>query len=1043
MIRKLLIIIVLVFAVMPLSSSLITPSGISGSVLELDGVSHVKYPVRFSINNSRNGFFYSGLTGRGENAGRFVATVTGQNNDQIIIKAWNDYHVTKKSVVLQGVLFNVNLVLNTSVPASPPLILSKPLTVALEDSFYAYQVEAFDPDFDELSYSLLSSPAGMRINSSTGLISWQPAQADVGLNKVAVVVSDSIFFVNQSYDLVVQNVNDNPVITTTPKDLVHEHELYSYDVNASDEDGDFLTFILTLSPGAMSINRTTGLVSFVPQQHDVGAHNVTVVVEDGFGGMASQSFELIVENVNDKPVVTSSPSANAVAGSKYQYQVIAFDEDNDNISLSLVLGPVSMTLSEDGLVEWIPASDAVGSVNVSIMASDSNSSFIQNFSIIVQSINDALVVSSVPNTTAYEDRLYTYQVIAGGPDSGRLAYRLDESPQSMHIDNITGLISFMPSDVDIGLHNVTIIVSGSDGFAVQSYALAVFNTNDPPAIVSVPQVIAVEHVMYSYQVSALDPDNDSLVFSLQSSPEGMLIDVSSGLIVWTPGSSQVGVWQVNVSVSDGFLSGSQGYLLAVSNVNDAPVIVSSPVTSAIVGAKYYYGVDALDADNDSLAYSLLKSPKVMMIDQVSGLISWIPGPMQAGTHNVVVSVNDSNLAAVQSFYVVVEEVNICRKACLANSGSCLGSARSILKGCMGSASMSYESCLSACHSIECRSGCRRPYFALLKSCYENFRMMQFQCDDDHGICLDSCRQVTGVSSAPAQIIGNASSFYAVSLALTGAFQDSAKVIVENLPERPSDTQYLNSPVYAYANIDNLNIGDDMFNGANISFFVERSWLKKIGLLPESIVLSRYNNNRWQVLETRIVRSDSDRVYYVAQAPGFSYFAVSSLDGLASAEEYGVRDKIRGQVQVSGVLFAEDGRTQYPAGTRIVFRNLLTNSSFEATTGSGPYEGAFFVLIDAEPQDRLELELPGTAKSVIVSDGDIEFASFIVANKSIILERNDAGAFAGLAAGNVNLVDDIGRPGSAVLQKSVVLVAVVVACLLCLALYLIYKFRNGK
>ena len=59
---------------------------------------------------------------------------------------------------------------------SAPKITSTPPT-SISNSVYTYQVTATDPDGDKLSYGLLTAPAGMQINSSTGLIQWGlPAQ---------------------------------------------------------------------------------------------------------------------------------------------------------------------------------------------------------------------------------------------------------------------------------------------------------------------------------------------------------------------------------------------------------------------------------------------------------------------------------------------------------------------------------------------------------------------------------------------------------------------------------------------------------------------------------------------------------------------------------------------------------------------------------------------------------------------------------------------------------------------------------------------------
>ena len=56
------------------------------------------------------------------------------------------------------------------------MIISVPVETGAQDSYYFYDVDATDDDNDIIFYSLVSSPSGMAINASTGLIEWIPGQ---------------------------------------------------------------------------------------------------------------------------------------------------------------------------------------------------------------------------------------------------------------------------------------------------------------------------------------------------------------------------------------------------------------------------------------------------------------------------------------------------------------------------------------------------------------------------------------------------------------------------------------------------------------------------------------------------------------------------------------------------------------------------------------------------------------------------------------------------------------------------------------------------
>ena len=69
-----------------------------------------------------------------------------------------------------------------------PILTSTPVTVAVAGQLYLYDVNGFDPNGDVVIYQLLIAPAGMTIDSATGLIAWTP-ESD-GVHSVSVRAQD-------------------------------------------------------------------------------------------------------------------------------------------------------------------------------------------------------------------------------------------------------------------------------------------------------------------------------------------------------------------------------------------------------------------------------------------------------------------------------------------------------------------------------------------------------------------------------------------------------------------------------------------------------------------------------------------------------------------------------------------------------------------------------------------------------------------------------------------------------------------------------------
>ena len=87
--------------------------------------------------------------------------------------------------------------------------------------------------------------------------------------------------------------------------------------------------------------------------------------------------------------------------------------------------------------------------------------------------------------------------------------------------------------------------------------------NHPPNILSEPLNMAYVGEKYTYQVDALDIEEDVLIYSLTIKPQGMIIDSSNGAISWTPLLSQLGENNVEVKVSDNNLFETQSFVITV------------------------------------------------------------------------------------------------------------------------------------------------------------------------------------------------------------------------------------------------------------------------------------------------------------------------------------------------------------------------------------------------------------------------------------------------------------------------------------------------
>lgn len=92
----------------------------------------------------------------------------------------------------------------------------------------------------------------------------------------------------------------NPTITSTPVTKARPGEQYTYELSAVDSDSeDSLTFSIDVAPVGMTINSFPGVISWLPDDEDIGGHNVIVRVQDTEGGFDTQRFVIQVSNEDD------------------------------------------------------------------------------------------------------------------------------------------------------------------------------------------------------------------------------------------------------------------------------------------------------------------------------------------------------------------------------------------------------------------------------------------------------------------------------------------------------------------------------------------------------------------------------------------------------------------------------------------------------------------------------------------------------------------------------------------------------------------------
>ncbi len=367
------------------------------------------------------------------------------------------------------------------------------------------------------------------------------------------------------------------------------------------------------------------------------------------------------------PSILSSPPTRGRTGIAYSYIPSATDPDSGEVLTWQIAGaPAGMTLNGSaGQLDWLPGAGQGGSFRLTLTVTDTRGRIAsQAFTLFIETqlVNTAPGFLSTPLTSGVLGRTYSYAARAADPDAGdALTFLLDGAPPGMTVHASTGLIQWTPTAT--GAFPVVLRVRDLAGeTAAQTFTVAVANLNRGPQITSVPPDSATAEATYSYTATATDPDaGDTISWMLVQAPAGMTLNPATGVILWTPALSQVGVHPLTIEVRDtlGEIA-EESWVISVANavnINSPPVITSAAPTSTRVGIPYLYDVNAVDPEGSAVTHSLGVAPAGASIDVASGLISWTPLPTDVGDHSFTMEARDSaGQSSTQSFVVTVIDI---------------------------------------------------------------------------------------------------------------------------------------------------------------------------------------------------------------------------------------------------------------------------------------------------------------------------------------------------------------------------------------------------
>lgn len=309
-----------------------------------------------------------------------------------------------------------------------------------------------------------------------------------------------------------------------------------------------------------------------------------------------------------------------------------------------------------GILNGTPKFEDVGQYWVNITINDTINIDFTNFTLTVVNVNDPpkIINDTLPNAT--ENEFYNVTLEAEDEDSPQLYWNITSNASWLILNNTLGKINGTPTNSDVGAYWVNATVDDGINKDCKNFTLIVNPVNNPPKILTTNLTNATEDIFYNVTFKAEDIDSPQLYWTIITNASWLIVNNTLGIINGTPTNDDVGIYWVNVTVSDGQLFDNDNFSLIVNNTNDPPELHTVKLSNAIEDIFYNVTFEAEDVDSPQLFWIITTNASWLIISNALGTINGTPTNFNVRIYWVNVTVNDTKKIDHSNFTLIVDNV---------------------------------------------------------------------------------------------------------------------------------------------------------------------------------------------------------------------------------------------------------------------------------------------------------------------------------------------------------------------------------------------------
>ncbi|KPA09952.1 F-box associated region domain protein [Candidatus Magnetomorum sp. HK-1] len=453
--------------------------------------------------------------------------------------------------------------------------------------------------------------------------------------------------------------------------------------------------IIGVGPGVTMMMKSDGTVWSC-------GNNQYGAVGDGTTTNRSTPVQILSYSSNYIPVISLISNQTIDEDTTATIPFISSDLDSSACTMSVTITSSNPSLIPDGNLSYVcnsndytltatPIANENGIATITVLVTDSSSATAsRSFDLTVTAINDPPILGTIVGQTSDEDSTINVSVSASDLETSD-CNNLDITIVSSNIglipdENIsytcsagTVYFSLTPVSNQSGILSFTITIADAENItAITSFDLTITTVNDIPVIGSIAdQTIDEDTSIGSISLTVTDIEDTtpcSMDITITSSDLTLIpnenisytCSANTYTLSITPAANQNGMATITFMVTDsGAITATRSFDITVTAVNDVPEFSNIASQTMNEGSSIDLTITTSDIEGSALTVTALSADQILIPDSNISIlndgnmytITITPVVAQAGITEITISVSDGSDITSLTFMVTVNEIN--------------------------------------------------------------------------------------------------------------------------------------------------------------------------------------------------------------------------------------------------------------------------------------------------------------------------------------------------------------------------------------------------